>query len=87
MPVIIGGIGIGTKSLKKSLEAIPGNHLMYSLQKTAILETSHIIRKVLQSENYNRGEKYQEKWPVTGDNNLIIIIIIIIIIIVNSATG
>jgi hypothetical protein len=33
-----------------NLEVIPGKHSIYSLQKTAILGTSHIIRKVLQPE-------------------------------------
>ena len=47
IPVIIGAIGIVTRSLRKNLEAVPGRH---SLQKTAILGTSHIIRKVLQCE-------------------------------------
>jgi hypothetical protein len=32
------------------LEAVPGKHSIVSLQKTAILGTSHIIRKVLQCE-------------------------------------
>jgi hypothetical protein len=50
MPVIIGATGIVTKSLRENLEAIPGKHSIYSLQQTAILGTSHIIRKVLQCE-------------------------------------
>jgi hypothetical protein len=41
---------IVTKSLQKYLETIPGQHSIDSLQKTAILGTSHIIRKVLQTE-------------------------------------
>jgi hypothetical protein len=41
---------ISDKSLKKNLEAMPGIYSINSLQKTAILETSHIIRKALQSE-------------------------------------
>ena len=48
--VIIGATGIVTRSLRKNLEAVPGNHSIDSLQKTAILGTSHIIRKVLQCE-------------------------------------
>ena len=31
-------------------EVVPGKHSIDSLQKTAILGTSHIIRKVLQCE-------------------------------------
>jgi hypothetical protein len=50
MPVIIGATGIVTKVLKKDYEATPGKHSIDSLQKTAVLGTSHIIRKVLQSE-------------------------------------
>jgi len=50
VPVIIGANGIVTRSLKNNLETIPGNHSTDSLQKTAILGTSHIIRKVLQCE-------------------------------------
>jgi hypothetical protein len=50
MRVIIGATGIVTKGLKQNLEAITGKHSIDSLQKTAILGTSHIIRKVLQSE-------------------------------------
>jgi len=50
IPVIIGATGIVTRSLKKNLETITGKHSIDSLQKTAILGTSHIIRKVLQCE-------------------------------------
>jgi hypothetical protein len=50
IPVIIGATGIVTEGLKTNLEAIPGKHSTDSLQKTAVLGTSHIIRTVLQSE-------------------------------------
>jgi hypothetical protein len=50
IPIIIGAAGIVTKSLRKNLEAVPGKHSRDSLQKTAILGKSHIIRKVLQCE-------------------------------------
>jgi hypothetical protein len=50
IPVIIGAIGIVTKGLKKNLEALPGKQSIDSLQTTAVLGTSHIIRKVLRSE-------------------------------------
>ena len=50
IPVIIGATGIVTRSLKKNSEAVPGKHSIDSLQKTAILGTSHIIRQVLQCE-------------------------------------
>jgi hypothetical protein len=47
---ITGTIGIATMGLKKKFGSIPGKHSVVSLQKTAILGTSHIIRKVLQCE-------------------------------------
>jgi hypothetical protein len=50
IPVVVGATGIVTKSLRKNLEAVPGKHSVDSLQKTTVLGTSHIIRKVLQSE-------------------------------------
>jgi len=50
IPVINGATGIVTRSLKKNWEAVPGKHSIDSLQKTAILGTSHITRKVLQCE-------------------------------------
>jgi hypothetical protein len=48
--IIIIIIIIISKSLQKYLETIPEQHSIDSLQKTAILGTSHIIRKVLQAE-------------------------------------
>ena len=50
VPVIIGATGIVTRSLRKHFEIVPGKYSIDSLQKTAILGTSHIIRKVLQCE-------------------------------------
>jgi hypothetical protein len=50
IPVIIGAAEIVTKGLKKYPETIPGKLSIDSLQKTAVLGTSHITRKVLQSE-------------------------------------
>jgi len=48
--IIVGATGIVTRSLKKNLETVPGKHSIDSLQKTAILGTSHIIREVLQCD-------------------------------------
>jgi len=50
VPVINGANGTVTRSLRINLVAVPGKHSIDSLQKTAILGTSHIIRKVLQCE-------------------------------------
>jgi hypothetical protein len=50
IPVIIEATGIVTRSLRKNVEDISGKDSIGSLQKTAILRTSHIRRKVLQCE-------------------------------------
>jgi hypothetical protein len=47
IPVIIGAMGTISKSFRKYLSNVPGNHLVKELQKTAILSTAHILRKVL----------------------------------------
>ena len=47
IPVINGATGIVMRSLRKNLESVPGKQSIASLQKTAILGTSHIILKVL----------------------------------------
>ena len=50
IPIIIGATGIVTRSSRKNVEAVPGKHLIHSLQKTVILGKSHIIWKVLQCD-------------------------------------
>jgi len=50
IPVISGATGIVTKTLRKNFEDVRGKPSIDSLQKTAILGISHIIRKVLQCE-------------------------------------
>jgi len=47
IPVIIGATGTISKSFRKHVSDIPGNHDVKELQKTAILGTAHILRKVL----------------------------------------
>jgi hypothetical protein len=46
-PVIIGAKGTISKSFRKYVSSIPGNHEVKELQKTAIMDTAHILRKVL----------------------------------------
>jgi hypothetical protein len=45
--VIISATGTTSKSFRKYVSTIPGNHEVKELQKTAIVGTAHIIRKVL----------------------------------------
>jgi hypothetical protein len=47
IPVIIGATGTTSKSFRKYVSTIPGNHDVRELQKTAILGTAHRLRKVL----------------------------------------
>ena len=47
--VRIGATLIVTKGLRKTLEVIPGKHSIDSPQNTAVLGTTHVKRKVLQS--------------------------------------
>jgi hypothetical protein len=47
IPVIIGATGTVSKSYRKYVSTIPRNHEVKELQKTAILGTAHILRKVL----------------------------------------
>jgi len=77
IPVITGATGIVTRSLRKNLEDIPGKYSIDSLQKTAILGTSHIIGKVLQCEGWSPSvgdhpsftRSTGKKRPVTRDDN------------------
>jgi hypothetical protein len=47
IPVISGVTGTISKSFRKYVSNVPGNHEVRELQKTAILGTAHIRRKVL----------------------------------------
>jgi hypothetical protein len=47
IPVIIGVTGTISKSYRKYVSDIPGNHDIKELQQTAILSTAHIPQKVL----------------------------------------
>ena len=47
IPVIIGATRTISKSFRKYVSNIPGKHEVKELQKTAILGTAHILRKVL----------------------------------------
>ena len=47
VPIIIGATGSVDKNLKKYLNRTPGCHNVFKLQRSAILGTAHILRKVL----------------------------------------
>ena len=45
--IITGATGTNFKSFRKYVSDIPRNHVVKELQKTAILTTAQILRKVL----------------------------------------
>jgi hypothetical protein len=45
--VIVEATGTIAESFRKYVSNIPGHHVVKELQKTAILGTAHILRKVL----------------------------------------
>jgi hypothetical protein len=47
IPGIIGATGTILKSLRKYVSDIPRHHEFRELQKTAVVDTAHIIWKVL----------------------------------------
>jgi hypothetical protein len=47
IPVLIGATGTISKLFRKYVSNIPGSYEVKKLQKTAILGTAHILRKVL----------------------------------------
>lgn len=47
IPVIIGATGVVDKNIRSYVGKIPGHHNIYNLQRSAILGTAHILRKVL----------------------------------------
>ena len=52
IPVITGTTGTISKSFRKYVSNIPGKHEVKEIQKTAILGTAQILRKVLM-QKYN----------------------------------
>jgi hypothetical protein len=47
IPVVIGATGTISKSFRKYVSNIPGNHDVKELQKIAVLGIAHILRKAL----------------------------------------
>ena len=70
IPVIIGATGTTSKSFRKYVSNIPGEHEVKELQKTAILGTAHILRKVLM-QKYNRFNTETNDISTMNSNNRI----------------
>jgi len=70
IPVTTGATGTISESFRKYVSNIPGNHEVKELQKTDILGTAHILRKVL-TWRYNGVNAETTDIPTT--NSYIII--------------
>jgi len=70
IPVIIGATGTISKSFREYVSNIPGKHEVKELQKTAILGTAHILRKVLM-KRYNRFNTETNDISTINSNNRI----------------
>jgi len=70
IPVIIGATGTISKSFRKYVSNIPGKHEVKELQKTAILGTANILRKVLMLK-YNRFHTETNDISTMNSNNRI----------------
>jgi len=53
IPLIIGATGTISKSFRKYVSNIPGNHEVKELQKTAILGAAHILLGKVLTQRYN----------------------------------
>ena len=69
--VIIGATGTISKSFRKYVSIITGNHEVKELQKTATLGTAHILRKVLM-QKYNRFNTETNDISTMNSNNRIV---------------
>ena len=47
IPVVIGALGVIKKGISKEIGKIPGNINITELQKTVLLGTAHILRRIL----------------------------------------
>ena len=47
VPIVVGALGTVGKDLGLKLFTLPGLPKMYKIQKTALMTTAHILRKVL----------------------------------------
>ena len=70
IPIIIGANGTISKRFRKYVSNIPGKHEVKELQKTAILGTAHILRKV-QMQKYNRFNTASNDISTMNSNNRI----------------
>ena len=47
VPIVVGALGTVGKDLSLKLSTLPGSPKIYEIQKTALMGTAHILRRVL----------------------------------------
>jgi hypothetical protein len=70
IPVIIGATGTISKSFRKYVSTTPGNHEVKELQKTAILGTAHILRKVLMKKYIRANTEASDMGAINSSDKL-----------------
>jgi hypothetical protein len=70
IPVIIGATGTISKSFRKYESSIPGNHEVRELQKTAILGTAHILRKVVTQKHSRANAETRDIGTINSNNTI-----------------
>ena len=70
IPVIIGATGTISKSFRKYVSDIPGKHDVKELQKTAILGTAHILRKVLTWKNERANAETRNRGTINNKDRI-----------------
>jgi hypothetical protein len=70
IPVVIGATGTVSKSFRKYVSDIPGNRDVRELQKTAILGTAYILRKVLTYKNQRANAGTRNRGTVNNKDRI-----------------
>ena len=70
IPVIIGATGTISKSFRKYVSDIPGNHDVKELEKTSILGTAHILRKMLTYKNKTANAGTRDRGTINNKDRI-----------------
>jgi hypothetical protein len=84
----------GNKRFKEKFRSQTGKTFNRFIANTAVLGTSHIIRKVLQSEtgSLSGGDHSWfkrtkgEKWPVARDNMVVVVVVVVVVVMMMMMT-
>jgi len=70
IPVAIAATGTVSKSFRKHVSNITGKHEVKELQKTVILDTAHILRKVLMKKHNGFNTETNDISTMNSNNRL-----------------